>query len=131
MDAIALSIRTTGLVDNVFAYQPKSFVPPCAIVRYPPEGSIVYNQAFKDGMYKATFTVDFVVGSVNGLESRDALSDILDGAASVAKVLQDKNSHLAAVVDTVAVSDAGIVFLPATTGDELLAARFTVEVGGS
>ena len=130
MDAIAKTIRDAGLVDNAYPYQPRAYTPPCAIVNYPRPGEIEFNQTFKHGMYKATFTVDFVVGNLTGLEARDALSAILDGAVSVAEVLQADGTDLAAVVDTVAVTDAGIVFLPAPDGAEYLGARFMVEVGG-
>src|SRR4029077_19859154 len=112
MDAIAKTIRDAGLADNVYPYQPRDYTPPCVIVNYPRPGEVEFNQSFKHGMYKATFTVDFVVGNVSGLEARDALSSILDGAVSVAMVLESPNTDLAATVDTVAVRDAGIVFLP-------------------
>lgn len=131
MDALAKTIRDAGLADNVYAYQPRSYTPPCVIINYPKPGEIVFNQTFRHGMYKATFTVDFVVGNTGGLEARDALSGILDGAVSIAEVLESASTDLAAVVDTVAVQDAGIVFLPATDGSELMGARFVVEVGGS
>ena len=131
MDAIALTIRTAGLTKNAYPYLPKSITPPCVIVNYPRPGEIDYNKTFLHGMYAATFLVDFVVGNVDGLAARDALSEILDGATSVAEVLEAKGSALAAVVDTVDVSDAGIVFLTSDSGAEYLAARFTVEVAGS
>lgn len=131
MDAMAKTIRDAGLADNVYPYSPPSRVPPCVVINYPGPNEILFNQSFKHGMYKATFTVDFVVGNVIGLEARDALSDIIDGAASVAQVLElTEGTDLAALVDTVAVSDAGIVQLPTTEGLEQLAARFVVEVGG-
>jgi hypothetical protein len=133
MDAIAKTIVDAGLTKIAYAYLPKSIVPPCVIVNYPRPGEVEFNQTFKHGMYKATFLVDFVVGNVNGLAARDALSDILDGAVSVAEVLESDGTDLAATVDTVDVNDAGIVFLASAAGDaaEYLAARFTVEVSGS
>ncbi len=133
MDAIAKTIRDAGLVDNVYPYLPRSIVIPCVIVNYPPPRGVEFNQTFKHGMFKATFLVDFVVGNTVGLESRDALSNILDGAVSVAEVLEAGGSDLAAVVDTVSVTDAGIeVFKmpsPSTDQNEYLAARFTLVVG--
>jgi len=132
MDAIAKTIRDAGLVDTVYAYQPRAYTPPCAIVNYPRPGEVEFNQTAKHGMYKATFTVDFVVGNLTGLEARDALSTILDGLTSVAMVLEATiGTDLSSQVDTVAVRDAGIVFLVGPGTEEYLGARFIVEVGGS
>ncbi len=83
MEAIAITIRNAGLADNVYPYQPRSYSAPCVIVNYPPPGQLQFNKTSKHGMYAAIFEVDFIVGSVDGLEARDALSDFFKKQISV------------------------------------------------
>ncbi len=131
MDAIAATIRTAGVADIVYPYPASSFQPPCAIVNYPPSGGIKFDMTFKRGADEATFPVMFVVGSVNDLAARDALSAIIDGAVSIKASLEASTAALAAVVSTVRVTDCSVEFLtmpPEMGSVEFLAARFDVEV---
>lgn len=125
MDALAAKLVASSVAaKRVYAQPEESVAPPCVVIGYPDD--IEYDQTFGRGSDRAEFPVWFLVGKVTGKASRDALSAVITGAASVKDVL-DGALTVGANVATVRVTGAkpeSIKF-----GDvEYLSARFDCEV---
>lgn len=122
MDAIGTTLTAGGVSKRVFPYPVEQAEVPCAIVGYPE--TIEFDTVYARGSDSATFPIWLLVGVVAGKASRDALSDIITGAAAVKNVL---DGTLGGVVQTARVIECqpDRVTLDAVT---YLAARFDLEV---
>lgn len=131
MDAIAATLvaQAVETSTSTYAYPVPSFVPPCAIVGYPGKGDIDLDITFKRGGIRATFPVWAVVGKIEDVSARTALSAVLDGgAATVKTALESGGGTLGGVVASTWVHDPVVDTISDTVGTEYLAARFDVEV---
>lgn len=128
MDALA-DVTFTGIpATSRFAWPQQSVVPPAWIVSYPEE--IEYDIVYGEGADKATFPCFYVVGQVDQKSSRDALSDVIDGAGAI-KADIEADATLTGGQSAVADSVRVVSCQPETItlgGVVLLAARFDIEV---
>ncbi len=122
MDAIAATLLSGNVTKRAYAWPEEAVAVPCAVVGDPE--SIDFDATYGRGSDKATFPVWFLVGLVTGRASRDALSDIITGAAAVKNVL---DGTLGGVVQTARVTDCQPDVVT-VGGVSHLAGRFDVEV---
>lgn len=123
MDALAAKVPAAASY-RVHAWPMESITPPCVVVGYPK--SIDFDTTFGRGSDTAVFPVWFIVGKIATKQSRDALSEIITGAAGIKDAL-DGALTVGATTADVRVTDCTPeeVTVAATT---YMAARFDCEV---
>lgn len=106
MDGLAALITTEAIVDNVYAWPSPSVSVPCAVVGYPTR--IEFDLTFQGGAATQTHNtyeipVWFLVAEASTVAARDALSNILNDAASIKDALDGSQTF-----GTVRVTDAAV-----------------------
>jgi hypothetical protein len=123
MDKIADALTDGGVTKRAYAWPVETVSPPCAVVGYPQE-PIEFDSTFSRGSDLITIPVYFIVGKASDRNSRDQLSEIIDGANSVKECLDgDLNGSVhTAVVRSCLVTEIQVA------GVAHLAAQFNLEI---